>query len=61
MSSSNLKLNTDNDDESVKTKLGIWAENRLYKTQHNRVSKLLKLPFHIIQVAELILYFIIIF
>ena len=61
MSSGNLKLNTDNDDESVKTKLGIWVENPPYTTQHNGVAKLLKLPFHIIQVAELILYFIIIF
>ena len=56
MSSGNLKLNTDNDDESVKTKLGIWVENPLSTTQHNGVAKLLKLPFHIIQVAELILY-----
>ena len=61
MSSGNLKLNTDNDDESVKTKLGIWVENPLSTTQHSGVAKLLKLPFHIIQVAELILYFIIIF
>ena len=61
MSSGNLKLNTDNDDGSVKTELGIWVENPLSTTQHNGVAKLLKLPFHIIQVAELILYFIIIF